>query len=312
MSDSTVEIDSARKSADTEVSQLPRTVTFGDFAVPEDPTNRLSPGELSEYETNFNILQKMASSAETEQEKQVITGPMIRGFMGFAAESSFENVETASLAMRALARANALDRFALLRGANSPHYSFHLINLPATERIIRSDPQLRTHLEELGIDIITDQPLEREQLLTSIKALSGQEDGKKAVYARGVLSGFPSSAVESYTDIDEYDRHPLIDIEDSVISDLVAHRNISQIEQTTFPRTSPPRADARTTSHIWNTLSELPLVQKFGVSFRTDSPVGQLKPDELQICQRLIEIDRRLGLTNYLTTENKTLTSKAA
>jgi hypothetical protein len=206
-------------------------------------------------------------------------------------------VEQAHTVLSSLQAVAADDRYAVMRNAASRNLAMSLINLPAAERILRGNATLREDLYDLSMDT-PGAPMTGLEILNALELLYNHPDSEKAVYARGVFSGFPSASAAVYAAVDPYDRNSLRPVEIGIVENIISGHGLERYGKPIFTaQPTPSRERTATVQDVWNTLSATPLIAGYGIDYRA---VEGVQPDDILHCQALMEIDQYLGLSEYL------------
>lgn len=275
---------------DTQVEQVkvPRHVIFGDISIIEELTDTSSPEEFQRYQENFVLFQRLVGSAQTLDERTFLSSRLVfRTIMGLEPESGFFANEGRTL-FRAMERVGIKDRFAIMAGGKYvPEIVF--VHTQAAEQV------LRKYSRELDIQL-PDGQLSREQVAAYVKALYSQPDLRRSNYAIGLLSGFPKDAVDYFVSHNtHFGAYPLRTLDTKLARYLTASgpaeldpervQNIYTRDYLQYGDAKPLEAGTKVGIH------------GFGTGFTTSYPPS----DEVRrYCQRLLEIDRKLGVTQYI------------
>ena len=271
-----------------EQEKAPRHVMFGDIGVIEELVDTLSPEELQQYQENLVLFKKLVESAQDPAEKTFLSSQLVfRSIMGLEPESSFLGNE-GKVIFRALERVGGKDKFAVMVGGK---FSSDIVFVHAQA----AESVLRQYSNELGIQLPQDR-LSREQVAKYVKALYNQPDVKKANYAIGLLSGFPKDAVDYFvTHTTHFGEYPLRSLDLTAIQYLASngptnldHERVRNV----YTRDYLQYGDAKQLKSGTNIA-----VRGFGTDFVALHPPSK---EVIQYCQRLLEIDRRLGITQYI------------
>lgn len=267
-----------------------RHAVFGDVDVIESADNQIPSDEFQQYQDGFGIFKAMVDGAETSQERAFLSSILtFRAVMGLDAASSFLSEES-KVFFRALERVGARDKFAVLTEESEGDVLF--LHLQGAKRV------LNEHAVKLRVTVAdrTDSDVVRDVITVINRAVP--EDHTTAM---GILSGFTEDATDYWAHEDPARKQfPLR---------AVRHTSIDPL---TYARLRSPlgrHLDEYRLNHLYSkpffslgksaphTVGDRVGFEGMGVAFMTKYPPSA----EIQaLGQKLLEIDRRLGVTEYV------------
>lgn len=280
------------KNLETDSGLKARQVIFNDVSITERLENQIPPEEFDEYKKRFSIFKDMVESAEDPSERKFLSSRMVFStVMGLEAESSFFPNEGKVL-YKALERSKAKDDFVCFVGGRYES-SVSFVNLQAAERILRERSDL------LGISL-PERDLTKDEISQYVMDLYNQSDPKAANMAIGILSGFPPLAVNYWVNKNDSDQlsrsqwflRPLRREERSFLS---SSREIELDQDRVEKVYSRKYVDFGKRKVDYE--AEEVGITGFGTGFVSPYPL----PDQvIEHCQKLLEIDRRLSVLDYV------------
>jgi hypothetical protein len=282
---------------------------MGDFVIPPGPEDMVPPDTMAEYEHGMQVLQFGVDHASSPQEAEQLVGRygyMMAGIVGFAAETLMSTAEQASTVLHTLEGAGATGDYGVLRVPHSQRLAISLINIKAAERMVRDDETLSMLADKYGYDL-GDEPLGKERTLHLVSDLYSKGNSRNAVYAHGVLSGFPAEAAAAYADRVPRDVMPLGFVDPQVIADLTAGRDVERYNEKGMltedysPFQQYDMAPPHPNLFANQDLAKLGSIRGYGVWYRSSVPPGsELSSGEVTHCQQLMQASEQLGLASYL------------
>lgn len=271
----------------------------GEFNIELSSAELVSESEMTEYRANFAILQKIADLTQNTREQDLPGSyQILRVITGFAAESSL-HLEDMQILVPLLQKAGVMDRFALMRAARNDEVHPTIINIDAAKRILVGDTKLRSILAEHE-QLIPSENSTTDQIVEVIQFLYGCDVEGAASYARRVFSGFPQSTSTDYANLDPHDKNPLIPM-DEIDIELLASDSRQILQRHPIPKDmSVRKMSASESRKILKKLDTLHTISIYGIDIRSCSTPPHPNAEELRHCQRLIEIDQKLGLSTWL------------
>jgi len=287
----------------------PRKAVFGSIEVIEDlNTDFLTSSEKKIYRDGFNIFEHLVNSTNDNITRLVLIHPdMSSGIVGIQPLVSLTTKE-ASLLSQSFQTANIdfNQDFSLLETKGDNWTLNHLINHNAAENV------LRTYQKKLGINL-PEKKLQKDELLSSITNLLNDIDIKRAHLAHGLLSGFPLNDCliwtnKNYQFLKEVKNRPhFIKVEHQALK-LNYHRfdDMDIDKYKSMDSRSEFLPDVR---KVKNQLLGGKFVEGFGLRWVAPFP---LQKSTINHCQRLLQIDREIGLLPFIHKHRATFRSDDA
>lgn len=279
-----------------------RQVVFGDIVVVEDRENHLSDEEFKQYQERFELYKSILSSCNDINQRKFLSSSLVFGnVMGLSPEVKMYDWESVML-YQALKRTDSLDQFLIFKGDDTGLY--HFFHKDASAMCLKQNRQF------LGIDNF-ENDLKVEEISERILTLYNKPDKLQRDKANGIFSGFPQEAVKLHSE------HPeKVSLMPSIkrlniqnIRYLESVKNMQtadvQVIQAFFSETLLQFRNinqSKTIDH--NTLH----IFGFGLSgYETSNPPSE---SDLQLCQRMLEIDRRLGVSQFMEYNRRIISAK--
>ena len=277
-----------------------RIAVFGDIAVVENLENRISDEEFKHIQSDFDLFQKLiANSTDTKEQAFLASRHVFRVLMGLTPEASFFPNE-AKVLYGALKKAGAIDRFTIFTsGKDGSFLSFLHLN--------RAESLLKKHKDELNLKI-TEEKLTDNQVIDTVASLYNDSDAHKRHLAIGLFSGIPKGSVEWWLkkeDVAHLNKYSLTPIDKKTEAFLESADAIPLDQERIsgeytrsylqFGEAKPQQSGAEIT------------IRGFGTDFKTTYPPSQ---EVIDHCQRLFEIERRLGVIDFISETRKLIDAR--
>lgn len=282
----------------------PRTVVFGSIDVTEDlKTDLLTPHEKKIYRDGFNIFTHLVNSANDNITRLVLIHPdMSSGIVGIQPLVSLTTKE-ASLLDQSFKMANIdfNQDFSLLEN-KSENWLNLLINHNGAENV------LRTYQTELDINL-PGKKLQKDEILSCVTQLLNDTDIKRVNLALGLLSGFPLKDCltwtnETYQYLKEVKNRPcFIKVKNQTLK--LNQARMDSIDTDKYSRVdsrSKFLPDEKKIAPV-NPFFQGKLVQGFGLRWFAPFP---FKESTIKHCQRILQINREIGLLPFIHQQRAT------
>ena len=281
--------------AENRLSTL-RKYNFGDIVVEAAPTTIIDPERMQVYKDRFKLFKSLIDSTDDYKEKAFLSYPGVFTLVMGLDPVKLLFPEEARVLFKALRKTDQLNKFAIVEGGK-------YIKDPTFIHLEAAQETLKDHTKFLNTPPI-DTPIPRDELTEKIILLHNQKSKKMAERSAGIFSGIPQSAVEFFTEGmqgSEGSNFPLYILQEQSFSNLLG---TGEFQIPEAPDTSEGRLRGiylqpyTSTGNIpEHTDCERIAINGFGVTYATQYPPA---PDQINLCQRIIELDRQLGVSDYV------------
>jgi hypothetical protein len=296
----------------------PRRATLGAFEIQEDrQADLLTPTEKILYRSGFERLQAAVGAADNNIVRMVLTTPdMVSGIIGL---QPLVSMDTAQVGVVYQAFENAgvdfSQDYSILESGKEMNYLKILVNDRAAENA------LRIHQDILGLTL-PERPLQKNEILSYTTQLLNNSDTKRSNLAHGLLSGFPLEDCQRWVNTREQ------------LTSLPSLKQIPNVETRfgyrtmTMPDGKEITARPKFIPHLQleryslqgsrnhflpDTRTNFPpdadtgIVEGFGLRW-----AAQIPPQEATIrhAQKLLQVDRELGLLEYVNQQRSTFNTE--
>ncbi len=268
-----------------ELLPIPQHAFFGSVEVTENVgADLLTPADRNIYKDNFHVLQEVTAKAPDSAKLVLTSARMMSGIVGIHPMVDIEvdeHIEDHTGDARTIVdafKSSGVDfdsRFSLL---SSEHGSIFLLNDEAAKRI------LQVYQADLGT-LLPAQGATKEQLHNALNTLF-TGDPQKAHTAFGLLSGISAQDVREFV---ASEKQPSLFRLNAIKSNSLGEPRQGLLRTESFGVYVNPYLDQKQDGSTQG-------VSGFGVSWRL--PFGS-KEHTIRHCQKLLQINRELGLTSW-------------
>jgi hypothetical protein len=270
-----------------------REVLFGDISIHEQSKNLIPEDEFLQISEGFNLFKTLAeTTTEPDAKKFLSSKTVFANITGLEAEGSYSPQE-GKILYQALERCGGLDRFAVVKGGVYEDYqSPTFIHLGSARKIMGLNKDV-FRVEGANLNELTD-----EQLVSIIKHSYNNEDLPQRHQAIGLLSGIPRESVDWWVknakNLSDWKMNDLTKenyefLESPIEGGLPAPEEHKRRYEGNFLEFGSNTEDFEEGDKIG--------IRGLGVAFNTTYPPSD---EVVNYCQKLAEIDRRLGVSEYV------------
>jgi hypothetical protein len=310
-----------------EVVQQPRTIVFDQIVCPEDPDITLDEQDLAIRREGFDRYRRLFSPALSNEQRQFLLSQDVLSITaGFQAEATMSDPFIAAW-INAMNRAGIdyTQEYGVMYDSGQ-YYNrkteqveqltesfWDLINLRQMEHVLSSNRQL------FGLDDSVKFPMTKDELLQHYVRIRSEQDDKQFHIRIGLLSGYPLGDCYRWNEDDSRVYRPAIGLVKPA-----AHSEIQQLDAymlshpDVFPVPGGKVDDTffgdinlhPDTRGVKNQDPNLIYVGSYGVGWATKlTASGDPPRDTIEHCQRLLNIDKQLGIDPFVTSQKALLAS---
>lgn len=293
----------------------PRKATFGSVKIQEDlQSDLLTQHEKKLYHGGFVMLEDVVGSVDDNVIRMVLTNPdVVSGIVGLQPLVSMNTAEAGVIyqAFRG-ARINFNQDYSLLEFGKEKDFIKILVNDRAAEHV------LKTYQHVLGISI-PERTLEKDEILNFTTQLLGSTDLKRANLAHGLLSGFPLEDCQYWIEGGKAQLNPISQLKkigdvdnrfgDQTITDKTGKKvtgkwnPIPNLDPDDYLMTSSKNHFLPDTRASLRDDPKGGIVEGFGLRW---SSVFPPRDSTVKHCQKLLQVDREVGLLNFVNNQRNT------
>lgn len=268
---------------------------FNGTEITDNHTDRISDSEMAGYRDGFQVFQRLFENADNHDEQIFLSSPRVFALcLGLNSELQMSTGD-GMMFFKNARKLGLADRFMALQyeddfdGTGNKFPMLMVYNRQGTEAALRS------HAEQLGLQL-PDRKLSRDELSDIIKKVYDPKDGVRANRARGAISGFPDDAVNWFLEqnADHLPQMPVHDVTEAVQTYIdsdqpgsLQYRPDREYYKQSFKPFDGPSAPE----------DKYLTIDAMGVAFKSPKPMTRGIEEH---CDRMMEIARRLRLTDYL------------